>query len=131
MARTTYFRYAFSNGKIKFLTPEEAEKYSEENNVTILKDGLEEAINAPRQRIRDGFQAGWNPALGQYVQSKSEYKRILKQKGLVEMGYEMPKHQSKRKSNFSDDKIKQMVDRGAELSGNEIAALKAGKKLHK
>lgn len=78
----------------------------------------------------DGFKTGWNPALGMEIRSPEHHKRVLKEKGLVEIGNERPRDAAPKKRGLTDEIIKDAVDHGAELSGREIEALKAGEKIH-
>lgn len=75
--------FKFSNGQTRKLTESGAERYCKDYKCSIL-----EAYKDKRPRIKDGFQEGWNPALGMYIKSKDHFKRVLKERGLVEIGNE-------------------------------------------
>ena len=127
MSRTRYYKFEFENGDLKFMTPEEAKMHSDFFNVKITYNGLEHQIKYP-PRIHDGFKAGWQPGLGMEVQHYDEYKRICKAKGYEILGNDRPiaaKKEQKAKY-ITDDAIKSAVQGGAQISGNEAAALKKG-----
>jgi hypothetical protein len=78
----------------------------------------------------DAFRTGYNPALGMEIKSPAHYKQVLKEKGLREVGNEKQKSAPVKKKSYVDDEIiKQAVDAGASISGQEAAALKEGKSL--
>lgn len=133
MARTRYYKYVFSDNSIHFFTPEEAQEYiSKCSSIYLVFDGFEEYIKDP-PRIKDGFKPGWQPGLGIEVNSYGEYKKICKQKGYEIGGNDRPTPPKKeQKSKIVNDSIlKDLVQRGAQISGNEAEALKRGEKLHK
>lgn len=79
----------------------------------------------------DGFRTGYNPALGMEIKSPSHFKQVLKEKGLREVGNEKPSTGTKIKKSYIDDEmIKQAVDSGAKISGQEASALIEGKSLN-
>jgi len=133
MACTRFFKYVFSNNSIRFLSPEEADKFLEENeDIHTVFDGYRHEVANP-PRIRDGFQPGYQPNLGREVTHYDEYKRIVKQKGCVIAGNDKPGLRKKvQKSNYvTDSVLKNAVERGAKISGNEAAALKKGIGIHR
>lgn len=77
---------------------------------------------------KDSFKSGWNPALNMNITDKGHYKRVLKEKNLIECGNEKPPKQepTKKPTYFTDKSIKDAVQEGADLSGQEIKALKNG-----
>lgn len=86
-----YFLYRFSDGHEKWMNPIEAREYVAKNNVEIERDGYRKYATASRvkkAKDRDGFQSGYNPALGEYVRGPRHHSQLLKEKGLVEMGKE-------------------------------------------
>lgn len=131
--KTSYYSYHFSNGDIKFLTPQEAEQYEVDKNTQIIYNGFLDLIKkVSSSRPIKIWREQYSPGLGRYISTHTEYKNLLKERGLIEAGTEKPVHQSTiDKSYFTDDKIKEVIDSGAELSGNEISALKSGEKLFK
>lgn len=78
-------------------------------------------------RIKDGFQSGWNPALQCDVSDYGHYKRILKERGLEEMGKEKLPEPKKEDPYYNDKMFKMLHDQGVKLDGEQIKALKEGK----
>jgi len=79
-------------------------------------------------RIRDGFVAGWQENIQAYAGSRSAYDRMLKERGLIEVGNE--KLPDEKEANFnpfaSDEVIRHAISCGIDLSDREIQALKSG-----
>ena len=129
-----YYDYRLSNGDTLFGVFEwTAEEYAKEHGVTILhKEYVGRRANRPRisnksPRIRDGFTSGFQPSLGEYCDSYSEYKKKCKERGLVEVGndhVEPNVYTKKENTYFTDDNIKYYKEMGAELSDNEADNLK-------
>jgi len=114
------------------MSPTEAITHCIRTDARITRDGIKEYQKAHPSGsgvLRDGFKEGWNPGMGEYVKGRRHYKELLKKKGLTEAGKESVDFSKKTKSDnyFGDDTIKECVDRGAKISGNEAAALKKGK----
>lgn len=84
-----------------------------------------------KAHIKDAWKPGFQPALGEYIDDKGRYNRRLKEKGLIEAGNEYVEPvTTKKEGNYIDDSvIKQAVDSGANISGNEANGLKKGEKL--
>lgn len=79
-------------------------------------------MGSKKARIKDGFKEGYNPALGTYVKSKKHYERLLKQKGLVEIGNEKPKPDNGRKQRegLSVEDVKEIKTKyNADISDRE------------
>lgn len=75
----------------------------------------------------DGFRSGWNPALNMHIKGPEHYSQVLKEKGLREVGNEKQRDPGpKKKSYITDEVVKEAVQMGAEISGNEAAALVDG-----
>ena len=124
--RTRYFKFEFTNGDIKFFTAEEARDYCTKKNTDITFDGLLRYVANP-PRIKDAWKPGYDPVLGREFRHRDERDRLVKERGLVEAGRSPGKPKEKRKSMVNDSMLKDFVDRGAEISGNEAIALKEGK----
>jgi hypothetical protein len=72
----------------------------------------------------DGFQPGWHPALQMEIRTNEQYQRVLKEKGMVEIGNERQKDPVKKKTAaFTDDVIKKAKEMGATLSDREADRL--------
>lgn len=91
------------------MTRTEAVKYANEHNLEILHDGLKSMVESPVKRITDGFQPGYNWALGQYVGGRREYQKILSQRGLVEVGKDKPPPDGQEKRPFHDYEMKKEI----------------------
>jgi hypothetical protein len=72
----------------------------------------------------DGFKTGYHYGLGMDIKSPQHYKDVLKEKGMHEVGNSTQKDTFKRKSVIDDKAVKEIIDMGADLSGNEISYLK-------
>lgn len=78
----------------------------------------------------DGFKPGWHPGLNMEIRTNGQYQQVLKEKGMVEIGNEKQKpREMKKKSAFTEEIIKDAIDKGASISGREAGALLAGEKL--
>jgi hypothetical protein len=71
----------------------------------------------------DGFQPGWHPGLNMEIRTNEQYQRELKSRGMREVGNEKIDHKKKETKVFTEETIKQAVDMGASISGNEATAL--------
>lgn len=126
MARNTYFKFEFSNGQLEFLTPDEAREYCGKNNCSIVYNGVRNHMETKR-RLRDGFQAGYQPQLGQYVGGPREYAQILKDKGYIELGNDKNIHISGKcngETVLNAELTKDLKE--LELSDREIDAINTG-----
>jgi hypothetical protein len=63
----------------------------------------------------DGFQPGWHPALGMEIRTNEQYQRVLKEKGMVEVGNE------KRKEKKYESKVGEIVLQEAEKTGAKLS----------
>jgi hypothetical protein len=71
----------------------------------------------------DGFQPGWHPALGMEIRTNGQYQAELKARGMVEVGNEKQNHKKKETKVFTEEVIKDAIDAGAEISGQEAKKL--------
>jgi hypothetical protein len=85
--------------------------------------GSQSLLRANSHSRGDGFKPGFHPALGMEIRSNEQYQRVLKEKGMVEVGNERQRDTVKKKTNFTEEVIKDAVAAGAEISGNEAAKL--------
>lgn len=99
-------------------------------NITKRCDEIVEYYKskAKKKHKKDGFVPGWQENIRMYISCPFQYRRALKELGLVEIGNDSTPHDSTKTSNpFSNDAmIKAAVDSGIYLSGREIDALKSG-----
>jgi len=122
------YTYTFENGFQGKMNPIQAKIYAAVNETSIESGG-------PLHYSTFDMYQGYNPAFGMYIDSRTQHKRELKKRNLIEMGNEHPsKIVDKVKHNplINDDDLKDIVgNMGASISGNEAEALKSGKELHK
>lgn len=72
----------------------------------------------------DGFKTGYNPALGMEIKSPGHYQKVLKEKGLQEVGNErITGSKVKQKAVIDDEIIKDARSMGAEISDREADKL--------
>lgn len=111
-----------------FLTLEEALSNEETKDQAIDKIKSMREASKNKRMIKDGFQAGWQENLGMYVGGKKEYDKILKEKGLVEIGYDYVPKESHGNTDFfkTDEFIKTCIDNGIGINDQEEKAIKSG-----
>lgn len=125
--RKVYFFYEFSDGFSRYMTGEEATKRAQETGATITRDDLKRSQEASVRMTKDGFQIGYNPALGMHIRGRKHYSQVLKERNLIEMGKERRKPTERIERKLIDDEIlKAAIDQGADISGREAEALKDG-----
>lgn len=121
MTRTTYYLYEFSNGYVKHMSPREAWEYAKTNEVRITRDGLDNAARSIKM-TKDGFKTGFNPGMGCEVTGRRHYERLLKEKGLVEVGKDYISPKDKETEYFDHETCKELSKAGA--SDNAIKKAK-------
>lgn len=113
------------NGKVELLSLEEASKIDDSSVRFRVKEIIENSKNKRMQK--DGFEPGWQENIQEHVVNRSDYNRILKEKGLIELGYDyVPKDSSKvggLADTFTEETAKEI---GLDLNENEINAIKSG-----
>jgi hypothetical protein len=72
----------------------------------------------------DGFKPGYHPGLNMEIRSNEQYQRVLKEKGLVEVGNEKRKESGPQMPDIKEQVIKEAINQGVQLSGQEIAKIK-------
>lgn len=120
------YAYTFTNGHEEFLTKQGAQVYCQVNNCKIESGG---PLNYSKVSSRNDPYSGFNIALNMDIRGKGHYNQILKERNLIEVGNEFEAHKNiapPKKNMIDDTMIKELEEAGAELSGNEIAALKKG-----
>lgn len=132
MLEEYYFK--FSNGAIRKMTESGANRFSSDAKLTII-DCNKDGQFKNNKRIRDGWQKGWQPQLGMYVDDYGKYKQIIKDRGLIEMGNEKPmdmdKYETRKEAELrlqvlSNESLKEMQEMtgGLDLSTGDIEMLK-------
>lgn len=127
------YLYRFSNGHEVELgdgAKGYIDKYKADNNCLLTYSGWNDHIknlHLPNlsEMSGDGFKAGWNPGIGCYVKSRSHHKRLLREKGLVEVGREPAKQDwSEKTKYFNHDDLKGIKAECPDISDNSLDALK-------
>jgi hypothetical protein len=114
------YNIVFENGDSGKFTRKGARIYEHIHQTKILS-GL------PTVFCKHDLYTGYNPALGCEVSGRQEYKQILKEKGLVEMGNDYGSNiEKENKYKFSESDIKEACQMGADISGREGDALIKG-----
>jgi len=124
--------YEFSNGEkrhyLEGSAEEQSAEYCKKENTRVVRvfDGGLPCFAQVGQKRGDNNIEGWNPALGEYVTSKTHYKRLCKEKGLTPVGNEKLKTKDLTKEDkyFTDSAIKEIKNMGADVSDSEIDSLK-------
>lgn len=77
---------------------------------------------------KDGFEPGWQENIQAYAGGRQEYDRLLKEQGLVELGYDYVPQESVGDYNAcaTPEFIEACLEAGIDLSGNEQEAIKSG-----
>lgn len=125
MAERRYL-FTLSDGKPHYLTIQEAMALNDETimpRLNQIKGNM-----ALKKRQKDGFEPGWQPNINEYVGGRKEYEKKLKEKGLVELGYDYVPKESTIVSNHcaSLDFALHAKEVGVELSDNEVDAIASG-----
>jgi hypothetical protein len=101
--------FKFKDGQIRKMTEDGAKRYSVDAKNPII-DAWEEG-QKQKERKGDKWQKGWQPALGMYITCYGTYKRILKERGLIEVGNEFDAwntKQEKKTYQLSDDDFREL-----------------------
>ena len=129
------YKYVFSDGmeinrEATKETMDEIAEIEKLNGVKLVYNGFHDQISSiqllranSHKKKTDGFQPGYHPGLGIEVRSHEQYQSELKARGLIEVGDQKQIEKKKETKIFTDEIIKDAIDKGAELSGNEIAML--------
>lgn len=116
----TYF-FSFDDGlKDAQMTDFAARVYCKNNSVKILSS---------TKMTKTTFGAeyhGFHPGLGCVTHGKEHTREIMRARGLVEAGDSMPNYKQTPKSCMDESVIKDAIDKGADISGNEAKALISG-----
>lgn len=139
------FLYKFSDGSEMYReankeTILEIAEYEREHGVKLTYDGFQDFMGVGQKSQLgiiggtngrgDGFKSGWHPGLKMHIGGPAHYQKVLKEKGMVEVGNERQKDQGpKKKSYISEEIVKDAIDSGATISGVEAEALIKGESL--
>lgn len=127
MSRTRSYPFKTSAGEIQMMTLQEAVAHLEDPEI---KRKFEEILLNSKnvRRKKDGFTPGWQENIQAYAGGPREYAQLLKEKGLVEIGYDYVPQESKGNYNFcqTEEFVEACIEQGIDLTGNEIEAIKSG-----
>lgn len=129
MNEDDFFEFKLPDGSKRKLTLHHARSFGCKE-MTKRADEIMDAIRSKwkKQYKKDGFIPGWQENIRMHITCPHQYKRALKDLGLVEIGYDyIPQASNKEFNVFDNDAvIKATLDAGIYLSGNEIEAMKSG-----
>lgn len=125
MSRSFIFKR--DSGQVEVMTLQEAARKISEPDI---KRRFEEILsNLQNKRMKkDGFTPGWQENINAYAGGREEYNRLLKEQGLVEIGYDYTPEESKGEYNYcqTEEFVQACLEQGIDLSGNEVEAIKSG-----
>lgn len=129
------FKYVFSDGLEIMREPtnatmEEIKEIEEKHGTELIFNGFRDQLDS-LQLLRanshktktDGFQPGWHPGLGMEIRTNGQYQAVLKERGMVEVGNEKRTDKKKDSKVFTEEVIKDAVQMGANISGQEAKML--------
>lgn len=121
------FHRQFSNEEF------ERQQYGSPSGWCCFNCGMEKmGVMRSNRAVKDTFQPGFQRNIGEYCKTYSEYKRKLKEKGLIELGYEdIPMDDRPDDSTahyWTDEFLRDLYeDCGITLDGQLIEALRNGR----
>jgi hypothetical protein len=127
MTRSRSYTFKTQDGDIKVLTLQEAARHI--HDPEIKRRFNEIILNSKNvRRKKDGFTPGWQENIQAYAGGPREYARMLKERGLVEIGYDYVPQESDGGYDFcqTEEFVQACFENGVELTGNEIEAIKSG-----
>lgn len=127
MSTSRSYPFRTKDGDIKIMTLQEASSHLEDPEIKAKFETI--LVNSKNKRMKkDGFEPGWQENIQAYAGGRREYDKMLKERGLVEIGYDYVPQESTGNVNFchSDEFVDTCLAEGIDLSGNEIEAIKSG-----
>lgn len=88
------------------------------------------AVMLSNRDVKNSFTPGWQPTIREYCDTYSDYKKKLKARGLVEIGYEeLPIKDDETSYKWDDEQIKRLVQDGTldSTDGRLIEDMKEGR----
>lgn len=119
------YKFTMADGSIEFLSIADAQK----KNVPDFEGRLNEImLNSKNKRMnKDGFEPGWQENIQAYAGGRKEYDRLLKEKGLVEIGYDyIPADSTTTTGAKGMDFALHAKEIGIDLNDQEIDAIADG-----
>lgn len=126
MSRKKYYAFTLNTGEIKLYTLEEAINLKDPTLVNRIKEII---ANSKVKRMKhDGFTPGYQENIKAYAGGRLEYNRLLKEKGLQEIGYDyIPKDSTRDISPCANPEFAKLVKEVVpDTSDNEVEAIKTG-----
>ena len=124
---TLYF-FEKSDGTSDMLSLEDAFKLNDPK-VKARVDSIR-LSNRNRRMKKDGFTPGWQANINEYAGGPGEYAKKLREKGLVEIGYDyIPQESTSTFNPFQNEEVLKELAGMEEMSDNEMDALKSGELL--
>lgn len=126
MSRSYTFKR--DDGSIEVMSLSEAsKKYHEPDIKRRFDEIIENSKN--RRMVKDGFTPGWQENINAYAGGRMEYDKMLKERGLVEIGREYVPSEKKDvivSPCANEEFVRACIDNGIELSDTEADAIKSG-----
>lgn len=126
MNRTRYYPFTLPSGEIKLMSIAEAAKIDDIHIKARIKEIIE---NSKMKRMKkDGFEPGWQENIQAYAGGRREYDRLIKEKGLVEIGYDYVPTESNPDIHPCANEwfVETAKEIGVNLNDREVEAIKSG-----
>lgn len=126
MSRKKYYAFTLKSGEVKLYTIQEA---IELKDPEIDKRIREIISNSKIKRMKhDGFVAGYQENIKAHAGGRLEYNRMLKERGLQEIGYDyIPKDSTRDISPCANPEFAKLAKEVVpDLSDSEVDAIKTG-----
>lgn len=121
-----FYSFKMPDGREQLMTLKEALDLNE----PLINERIRQIVsNSKVKRMsKDGFTPGWQENICEYAGGRKEYDRILKEKGLVEIGYDYVPKESTRVTNpcANLDFALHAKSIGVDLSDREVEAIASG-----
>jgi hypothetical protein len=119
--------FKMPDGSVEMMTIKEA---IELNRADISARIEEIMLNSKNKRMnKDGFEPGWQDNLQTYAGGRKEYDRLLREKGLVEIGYDtkdLKESTAVGGATNTEEFALYAKEIGVDLNDQEIDAIKSG-----
>jgi hypothetical protein len=129
MDQSDLFEFALPDGSKRLLTLPHARSFGCKKMNARVDEILEDLLAKERKkRSKDGFVPGWQENIRMYITCPHQYRRALKDLGLVEIGYDYIPQQTETKFNpfANGEMVREAIKSGIDLSGREIDAIESG-----
>ena len=114
------------DGKVELLSIQQARELKDPFVDLRINEIIYNSRN--KRMVKDGFEPGWQENIREYASSRSEYDKMLRERGLVEVGYDLTPQDSTTVGGAcnSEEFALHAKELGVELSDREIDAIKSG-----